>query len=60
MYRMQLAACLLMEAGLRDPDPDRGPYVIVVRIAVVVVVVAVLAVAVWLTRRRAGRRVRSR
>jgi hypothetical protein len=54
-YRMQLAACLLAEAGLRDPDPDRGPYVAVVRIAAVAMVVAVAAVAVWFIRRRRGR-----
>jgi hypothetical protein len=60
VYRIQLAACLLMEAGLRDPDPDRGPYLIVVRLAAIAVTGVVVAGALWFIRRRAGRRVRSR
>jgi hypothetical protein len=65
VYRIQFAACLLAEAGLRDPDPDRGPYLTVVRIAAVAMIGAVVAGAAWFIRRRrrratASRRPRSR
>jgi hypothetical protein len=60
VYRIQFAACLLVEAGLRDPDPDRGPYLVVVRIAAVALVGTIIAGAVWFIRRVRGRRSRPR
>jgi hypothetical protein len=55
-YRIQLAACLLVTAGLRDADPDRGPNLGVVRVALAVLAVGLVGGAVWFVRRRRRRR----